>query len=489
MRRHSLIAASAAGLLALTPALVAQQAPPATTTQAVVLKGKAPVSNEVLKVKLPRPAEGELSNGAHLMVLEDHRAPQVTFSITMPGGGGYFDPADTIGLASATAALMREGTTSRTSAQMSEQLETMAATVNAGAGLTSIDATLSGSSLTENFEATLAIAADVLLHPTFADDEIARYKQRTKTSLLQQRSSPNFLGSELLQRLVYGNHPASRISPTAESIDRMTRDAMVQWHKTRYVPDRALIAMSGDITLAAAKRALETALVDWKKTSGPAATIAEPPTMGAGRVSFISRPGSVQTTLMVGTQAISRVDPDYDAFQVMNKVLGGGPTGRLFTHLREEKGYTYGASSALNAPRWKGDWIAAMDVRTEVTEPAMKDLMAEIARMRDEQIPQKDFDNARRSLIAQFALALESPAAVLGNYLTIYWNKLPLNYWDTYPERVNAVTQAQALAVAKKYLDPSRLQIIAVGDPKVADVFKQFGTVDMYDTNGKPVIK
>jgi hypothetical protein len=336
MRRHSLMAASAAGLLALTPALVAQQAPPATTTQAVVLKGKAPVSNEVLKVKLPRPAEGELSNGAHLMVLEDHRAPQVTFSITMPGGGGYFDPADTIGLASATAALMREGTTSRTSAQMSEQLETMAATVNAGAGLTSIDATLSGSSLTENFEATLAIAADVLLHPTFAEDEIARYKQRTKTSLLQQRSSPNFLGSELLQRLVYGNHPASRISPTAEGVDRMTRDAMVQWHKTRYVPDRALIAMSGDITLAAAKRALETALVDWKKTSSPAVTIAEPPAMGPGRVSFISRPGSVQTTLMVGTQAISRVDPEYDAFQVMNKVLGGGPRAALHAPARRE---------------------------------------------------------------------------------------------------------------------------------------------------------
>ena len=106
-----------------------------------------------------------------------------------------------------------------------------------------------------------------------------------------------------------------------------------------------------------------------------------------------------------------------------------------------------------------------------------------------EQLSQQDYDHARRSLSAQFAIALESPAAVLGNYLTIYWNKLPLNYWDTYPTRVNAVTQAQALAVAKKYLDPSRLQIIAVGDPKVADVFKQFGTVDMYDTNGKPVIK
>lgn len=488
MRRTYMTLVVAVFAVGATAALVAQQPPP-TTTQAVVLKGKAPVSNEVLKVKLPRPTEAQLANGAHLMVLEDHRAPQVTFSIAMPGGGGFYDPADMIGRASATASLMREGTTTKTSAQISEQLETMAASVNVGAGLTSVDATLSGSSLTENFQATLALAVDVLLHPTFAPEEIARYKERTKPGLLQQRTSPNFLGTELYQRLVYGTHPASRISPTADSIDKLTHDAMVEWHKTRYVPDHALIAVSGDITLAEAKRAFETALASWKPSGAPATTVTEPATMGPGRVSFIVRPGSVQTTLMVGTQAIARTDPDYDAFQVMNKVLGGGPTGRLFTHLREEKGYTYGASSGLNAARWKGDWLAQMDVRSEVTAPAMTDLMAEIARMRDEAIPQKDFDNARRALIATFALGLESPAAVLNNFVTLYWYKLPADYWDKYPERINAVTQAQALAVAKKYLDPARLQIVAVGDAKVADAFKKFGTVDMFDASGKPIIK
>ena len=488
MRREPRTPITLAIALVTGAALMAQQAPP-PTTQAVVLKGKAPVSNEVLKVKLPRPGEVDLANGAHLMVLEDHRAPQVSFTISMPGGGGYFDPADMIGLASATASLMREGTATKTSAQMSEQLETMAASVGAGAGLTSVDATLSGSSLTENFQQTLAMAADVLLHPTFPEDELGRYKQRIKPGLVQQRSSPNFLGAELYQRLVYGTHPASRISATAKSIDKITRDAMVQWHAAHFVPDHALISISGDITLADAKRAFEAALTTWKKSAGSTGAIGEPPTMGPGRVSFIARPGSVQTTLMVGTQAISRTDPDYDAFMVMNKVLGDGPTGRLFTHLREEKGYTYGASSALGASRWRGDWLASLDVRTDVTEPAIKDLMAEIARTRDETIPQKDFDNAKRAMIATFALRLESPAAVLSNFVTARTYQFPLDYWDKYPERINAVTQAQALAVAKKYLDPKRLNIIAVGDPKVADVFKQFGTLELYDANGKPVVK
>lgn len=467
-------------------ALIAQQA---TQTQAVVLKGKAPVSNEVLKVKLPRPAEGQLTFGAHLMVLEDHRAPQITFSIIMPGGGGYYDPAGSIGLAQATAALMREGTTTKTSAQISEALETMAANVSVGASLSGTDATVAGSSLTENFAATLSLAADVLQHPTFAEEELGRYKQRQKTGLLQQRTSSAFLGAELYQRIIYGAHPAGRVSVTAESVDALKRDALVSWHRAHYVPDQALIAVSGDISLAEARRAFESAFAGWGRGGAAVGTTADPPAMGAGHVSFISRPGSVQTTLMVGTQAISRTDPDYDVFQVMNKVLGGGPTGRLFTHLREEKGYTYGAGSALNAARWKGDWLAQMDVRTDVTAPAMTDLMAEIARMRNEAIPQKDIDNAKRSLIAQFALGLESPAAVLGNYLTLYWYKLAPDYWDKYPERITAVTSAQALAVAKKYLDPSRLQIVAVGDPKVADVFKAFGTVEIFDANGKPVVK
>ena len=365
----------------------------------------------------------------------------------------------------------------------------MAANVNVGAGLSGTEATVAGSSLTEHFPATLAVAADVLLHPTFPEDELGRYKQRQKTSILQQRTSAGFLGAELYQRLVFGTHPAARVSATAEQVDRLTRDRLVAFHKAHYTPERALIAMSGDITLAEAKRALESALKEWPRGGAAAAAVTDPAAMGPAHVSFIARPGSVQTTLMVGTQAISRTDPDYDAFQVMNKVLGGGPTGRLFTHLREEKGYTYGASSGLTAGRWKGDWLAQMDVRTEVTEPAMRDLMAEIARMRDEVMSAKDLDNAKRSLIATFALGLESPAAVLGNYLTIYWYKLAPDYWDKYPSRVNAVTGARAQEIAKKYLDPSRLQIVAVGDPKVADVFKAYGPVDLYDATGAPVKK
>ena len=190
----------------------AQEQPP--PTQGVVKKGKVPVSSEILKARLPKPVEADLPNGVHLMVLEDHRLPQLSFQIFIPGAGGYYDPPEQLGLASFAAALMREGTSSRTSEQISQQLEVMAASLNVGAGVSVPEATVSGSCLSDQVERLLDLTADVLLHPSFPDEELARYKQRTRAQLIQQRANPNFLAVEMFSRAVYGSHPASRVAVT-----------------------------------------------------------------------------------------------------------------------------------------------------------------------------------------------------------------------------------------------------------------------------------
>ncbi len=467
-----------------------QAAPPAqqSGSKAVVLKGRAPVSTTLLKVNLPRPAEVDLPNGLHLMVLEDHRLPQVTFQLIIRGAGGYYDPADTPGLASMTATMMREGTATKTTQQISEALETMAASVGVGAGLSSSTASVTGSSLTENFDATFGLATEILLAPTFPQEEFDRYKTRTRSALTQQRTSPGFLANEMFSHVVYGDHPAARASLTADALDKTTRDALVAFHHAHYVPDYAVLAIAGDLSMADARKLVDAKLGAWKKAGVPDPTVADPPAIGPAKVLFIARPNSVQSSLLVGTQAISRTSPDYDVVSVMNAVIGGGPTGRLFTDLREEKGYTYGAYSSVSAPQYRGAWSASMDVRTEVTEPALRDLMAEIARMRDEAVPEKEFQDKKRGVVAAFALQLESVSAVLNNYITSRLYHLPADYWERLPERIDAVTQAQVQAAAKKYLDPSRLQIVVVGEPsKVADSLKQFGTVETYDVNGKRI--
>lgn len=475
-----------AGALVAAPA--AQQ-PPANPSKAegTVLKNKAPVNKEILKVTLPKSQQADLSNGVHLIVIEDHRAPQVFFQMIIDGAGGYYDPPASPGLATFTAALMREGTATKTSEQISEQLDRLAAAVSVGAGLSTPFANVTGNGLTNNLDTVLALMSDILMNPSFPQVEIDRYKTRTRANLMQNRSQPSFLAQERLNKVVFGDHPQARVSPTPEALDALTRDALVAFHKAHYVPDRALLAVAGDITLAQAKAKAETAFGAWKKSGATIEAQRDPAPLAGPSISLVARPKSVQTSLRVGTQSLPRTHPDHDALTVGNYVLGGGPTGRLFEHLREQKGYTYGAYSNFGSSRTVGAWTASTDVRSEVTDAALTDLIDEIRQMRDVPLTEAELAKAKKALIASFALSLESPNAILTRYVDIHQYKLPADYWDTYPKRIGAITAADVTRVAKKYWSPDRLQIVAVGEAeKVEPALKKLGTVQVFDADGKP---
>jgi len=488
-RSHSSIAAVGPGLMLAAPVAAQQpggQQPPSTTQ--MVLKGKAPVSNELLKVTLPKAKEATLPNGLRLMVLEDHRVPQVTFQLMIPGAGGYYDPADRGGLATWTAALMREGTATHSSAQISEALETLGASLFTSGGTSSTNGEIDGSALTESLPKLMDLTADVLLHPAFPPAEWDRYKTRTKPQFTQLRTNPAFLANEMFNKVVFGAHPASRIYPSASAIDAVTVTDLAEYYRTHYVPDHALLAFAGDITLDQARSLATKYLGDWKRAGTTPAKVSDPGPMGAPKVYLVHRPSSVQTTLYVGTQGLTRTNADYTSLAVANRVLGG-VMGRLFRHLREEKGYTYGIGSSIQTSPFVGAWTASTSVRTEVTEPALRDLMAEIAEMRDKPVPAQELADSKRALVAQFALSLESSQQILSYSLDTWELGLPANYWDTYPARVSAVTAEQAQSAAKKYWDPSRLQIVAVGDAtKIRDILAKFGTVEVFDSDGKPVV-
>jgi len=487
MRRHMF---NALALLAVSLVTVGAQQPgegTAPSTKGMVLKGKAPVSNDILRVKLPRPQEADLPNGVHLMVLEDHRLPQIAFQIIVPGAGGYYDEPSTIGLANYTAQLMREGTETRNSQQISQELERMAAFVNVGASVSGPNATVSGNAMTENFDRLFALTAEILLAPSFPADEWDRLKTRSRAGLIQQRANPGFLANEQYSRVIYGSHPAGRVSATPATLDAITREAIVAFHRAHYVPDHAAIAFAGDITLAEARKAVEARLGGWAKRGIPKPPVSDPAPIGPRKVYMVARPNSVQTTLFVGTQSLTRKDPDYEQLLVVNRVLGGA-MGRLFRHLREEKGYTYGIGSGISATNFRGDWTASTSVRTEVTEAALRDLLDEIAQLRNTPIPAAELSDSKRAIVASFALSLENPQAVLGYYMNSWLFGLPADYWDTYAARISAVTAAQAQAAAAKYWADERLQIVAVGDgTKIAPILAKYGPVEQYDTEGKKI--
>ena len=483
---NSAIAALAAVAAAATlSAQGAQQGPPSSA--GLVKKGKAPISNEVLKVKLPKPQEADLPNGLHLMVLEDHKLPRVSFQMVIPGAGGYYDSAAMTGLSNYTAQMMREGTKTRSSQQISQALETMAATLFVTGSIAGPSAGVSGGALTEHFGDVFDLAADVLLNSSFPAEEWDRLKTRAKAGLIQQRTQPAFLASEMFSKVVYGEHPAARNSATPASIDAITREAMIEAHRTRFVPDHAVIAFAGDISLADARKLVVTKLGAWQKSGTAKPAVANPPAAPAPKVYLITRPASVQTNLIVGGQSMTRTDPDYIPLTVANRVLGGA-MGRLFRHLREEKGYTYGVSSGFSATRHTGSWQASTAVRTDVTDPALTDLLADVASMRDTPVPADELMDAKRAIVAGFALSLQTPEQVLNYYVDSWTYNLPKDYWDVYPTKVMAVTAEQAQAAAKKYWAPSRLSIVAVGDgTKIKEALAKKGELEVYDTDGKPI--
>jgi predicted Zn-dependent peptidase len=474
-------AATLAGRQAQTPA----QGPPPST--GMVKKGKAPVSNEVLKVKLPTPQEADLPNGLHIMVLEDHKLPRISFRLVIPGAGGYYDAPGMTGLSNYTAQMMREGTKTRTSQQISQALETMAAGVNVGGSIAGQSAFVSGGALTEHFGEVFDLAADILLEPSFPAEEWDRLRTRARARLIQQRTQPGFLASEMFSKVTYGDHPAARNSDTPATLDAITRDAMIEAHRTRFAPDHAVIAFAGDITLADARKLVETKLGAWKKAGTPKPTVQNPPPLAPPKVFLVARPASVQTNLIVGTQSLTRTDADYVPLTVANRVLGGA-MGRLFRHLREEKGYTYGVGSGFSATTHTGSWQASTAVRTDVTDPALTDLLGDIAAMRDVPAPADELMDAKRAIVAGFALSLQTPEQVLNYYMDSWTYGLPKDYWDTYPGLIMAVTPEQVQAVAKKYWDASRLNIVAVGDAtKIKEALARKGRLEVYDTEGKAI--
>jgi zinc protease len=448
-------------------------------------KSKAPVSQDVLRVKLPKPVELKLDDGLTVLVLENHRLPTVTVRLLIQGAGSLHDPADLPGLSNVTAAMLKEGTTTRSSKQIAEDIERLGATINVTAPYGGDTATLTASGLSDNIGDWMHLTADILLHPTFPESELAKLKQRLKVQLQQQRSSSMFLVQERFNRAVYGNHPAAVTSTTLESLDKITPELLAKWYKEHYVPQNAILAIAGDVR-AADMAQMFNGMPSWDATDSKLMT--DPPTKAASgrRIYVVDRPGSVQTDIFLGNIAVTRVDPDYVPLAVMDRIVGGGASSRLFLNLREEHGYTYGAYSMLVARKYAGPWIAEASMRTDATGGAMTEFMNEVNRIRDKAVPESELEESKRAIVAGFALSLEDPSQLLDYAITQKIYGLPADYWDTYPAKIMNVTAEQVQRAANKYVVPDALQIVAVGDAsKIKPVLEKYGPVEVWDTQGK----
>jgi len=484
-------------LAALSLGALAQQpgADKGVSAKSVQRLNRAPVNKQVLEVKLPRPTEIKLKNGLSVVVLEQHKLPQVLFVLWVKGGA-LDDPKNLPGVADFTADMMREGTTRRTSAQLAAESDQLGASLSTGANFGSGITTVSIGGLVESADKMLDIMSDVVLNPAFPQAELDKLKARTLPALEEQRSDPSFLADEKFHEVLYRDFPAAVVSETPESVKALTVADLKKFHDTYFAPNNAILGVTGDITVAQAKALAEKYFGQWKEHPVAAAQLPPVPAPQPKKAYLIDRPGSVQTNLVAGDFALKRTDPDFIPLTVLNRILGSGASSRLFLELREEKGYTYGSYSFFTANTYPGNFQATSEQRNNVTQGAMGALLEELRRIREEPVPGPELDESKQSIIATFALSLERPANLLDRWLTVKYYGLPLDYWDTYPAKVHDITPAIIEQVGKKYIDLDHLQIVVVGDasqpgteekqPKtIKEVVSGFAPTEMFDADGK----
>jgi len=467
-----------------------QQGNKAIPLSQVERKNRAPVSKDILKVTLPKPVETTLPNGLTVLILENHRLPTVSAQVQLPGSGATFEPTDRPGLAVITAQMLMQGTTSRTSKQIADDVARLGANVSANSGFGSGVSAVNASGLSDNFDQWFAVAVDVLLHPSFPDDELAKLKTRLKANLKQQRAQPGFLANERFSRAVFGNFPAAVTSMTDASLDGFTSADLKRWHDARYAPQNAILGICGDVDAKTLIPKLQKWFGEWQKNNVVAKLAVKTTPTTAKQIYLVDRPNSVQTTITMGNIGIDRWDPDHPTMVVLDEILGSGPQSRLFMNLRENKGYTYGVYSSIQAVTYAGAWRAGGDVRTEVTDGAMTEFLVELNRIRNEKVPTTELDDAKHAIVSAFALSLEQPAQLLSYAIIRKLYDFPADYWDKYPEHIMAVTSDDVQRVAKKYYNPETMQIVAVGDAsKIKSVMEKYGPVNLFGTDGKPVAK
>ncbi len=487
----SYLAALAAAMAVAMPAF-SQEQHAAELSKVVRLK-RAPVSNEILQVTLPRPVVTKLPNGLTVLVLERHKLPTVDITLWI-GTGDMSDPKDMPGLASFTAGMLREGTTHRTSAQLAADVDKIGATLNASSDFGDTNSSVDASGLSPSTGQILDLISDIVLNPTFPSDELEKYKQRQLSQLEQERSQPYVLAQERFRQALYQDFPAAVTLPTPESIKAATPGRLKEFHDHYYVPGNAILGVVGDVKPDEILGLIRKSFADWKSQPLAAEDWSHLPPAAPAKICLVDRPDSVQTNIVAGDYGARRTDPDYIALRVMNRVLGDGPQARLFLNLREVHGYTYGAYSGMGDDKYREAWAASTEVRNAVTDGSMEQLMAEFKRIREEKVPEPELNEARHSIVASFALSLEQQQQLLFRWILVQYYGLPMDYWDRYPVEV-AHTSADAVqAAARKYVDLEHLQIVCVGDPKqpgndqkqtIRDVLKKYGAVEVYDTNGK----
>jgi zinc protease len=451
-------------------------------------RGKPPKAGPAPKVVLPQGESFRLANGLTVIHHYNPALPLVAAELVVNSGAGA-NPPEQPGLASFTAQLLPEGTATRSAPQIADEIAQLGAFLGTGSAADSSIASLL--SLKSTFAPALDVLADVVLRPAFPVAEVERQRASRLGDLMQQRDDPAAVAAVATAAALYGEgHPYGYGQlGTEPAIRDTTRDDLHSFWRRHYVPANAALVVSGDITRTELAALAESRFGAWTRAQPPRAEPGEPATTKA-RLVMVDKPGTPQTALRVARIAAARNTPDYPALQVMNAALGGLFSSRINNKLREEKGYSYGMFSAFRYHRAPGPFTIAGSVRTDVTGPSVSEIFKEVAAMRERPLRAQELAGARDSQVLSLPGRFETNSGIGGSLAETFVFGLPLDYHSRLPAQFQQVNAAAVLAVARKYLAPEQMVVVAVGDrakitPQL-DALK-LGRPELRDTDGQLV--
>ena len=404
-----------------------------------------------------------LPSGMQVITVLQHEQPAVTMRLLVRAGGAN-DPDKKRGVSYLVSNLLDQGTTTRSSQQIADQIDSIGGVLSTGSGddFTSISAIV----MKDSFEVAMDLVADIARNPAFAPDEIERQKEQITSTQQVNANDPDYIASAVVDRLVYGFHPYGLPgSGTLATVASITRQDLQQFHRQYFVPNNMVLAIVGDITQKEAAAASERVFGNWPRgETQPWRGIAPPePTR---RIVVIDKPDAVQTEIRVGQLAIPRKHRDFLAWDLAVKVLGGEGANRLHRVLRAERGLTYGASAETEGRKLAGDVVAETDTRTESTGEALRLMIQEFIRLQTQRVPERELVDAQAYLAGSFPLTIESPNDIASQVINYVLYELPLEDIPTYTKRVTSITPDDIQRVAQAYLKPDNLSVVLVGNAK-----------------------
>lgn len=445
-------------------------------------RSRPPKPGPPSKVSFPKYFEKKYSNGFKFFVVENHGLPIVTMAYVVKSGS-LFD-GNLPGLASAASELLTKGTRRRSANQIAEDIDFVGGSLSSSA---SWDASQVFVSVLKNHLRTgFDVLQDIVLNPTFPQEEIDRVKTQRIASIQQMKADPGYLVDTRFAAVVFGDHPYGKPSDgTEDSINRMAREDFVGFHEDFYTPDNSFMLFAGDVTPKEAEKYVSKYFAKWKGKKR-AKTIGLPAPRAAKRkIVIVDKPTAVQSALRIGAVGIARNNPDYIKVFVMNTLLGGYFSSRINMNLREAHGYTYGGRSAFDARLLPGLFEVSTDVRNEVTSETIEEVLKELNRIRDTTPSREEMDMVKNYLVGLFPIQLETPQQVAGRIVTIQLYHLPKNYYNKYRENIQKVTARHIRAVANRYVRPENLSIVLSGNSKeIARKLSRLGEVEVCDSEG-----